>query len=152
MNEVKTYGFEEALPKLMQYLARDKRSIKDRYEKFLSKNLQPFTEEENKQILKLYNQHPGNWRLISKQFSHRSDIQIRIQYYKLKSKKYAKKHLELLKQISENSSSDENNSDINKEEDLSYLIFEDEKLKSIFEDDNNVTRSIDVDALVSIFD
>ncbi|EAY18780.1 Myb-like DNA-binding domain containing protein [Trichomonas vaginalis G3] len=64
---------------------RTQRQVKDRWEKFLSPDLNfgPFSIEEDIQILKLYKEYGPKWMQISRMMQNRSDVIIKSRFQKL---------------------------------------------------------------------
>ena len=72
---------------------RNRRQCRDRYKYYLSPdvNRQPWTEEDDELLLKLYAQHGNKWTIISTFFPNRTDIDVKNHYLKIQrkeSKKY----------------------------------------------------------------
>ena len=79
---VEQYGTNnwKAVSKLLN--GRNARQCKDRWEKYLSPNInwKPFSPEDDLLILKCYNLYGPKWMKISKHFQGRTDISIKSRY------------------------------------------------------------------------
>lgn len=60
------------------------RSIKDRWNNFLSKDQSDFSESEDESILYYYSQYGNQWSKIAQNLTNRSPTQVKIRYFHLR--------------------------------------------------------------------
>lgn len=90
---------------------RNKRQVRDRWNDFLDPRLNkaPWTEEEEKFLIKKHNQIGNKWKLLSTFFPGRTDVDMKKTYYRLErrhKKKYGEK-IKLLPDLDDTAESDD---------------------------------------------
>ena len=77
------YSASKAADKLSALMDRSKRSIRERYTKFLSLDSRPFSKEEDQIILDKHAEYGNKWKIIASFLQSKSDIQTRIRFKQL---------------------------------------------------------------------